>query len=1074
MPIFGRNRVSGPSRQEERLVPLFTQRRKGDSTLGASSSIMWEPKAYGLDAAASAIDIGDSFVPTREDFYSVPDIFAELAVFEAALYVASHPLHKTAVTDWRATLAALLLHKELGIKVEALKLDFSQIDRSDGDSMFLHAAAEYLPSSCNSRITVWRIADDSGSMVSFALSSADYFACPAKEIASRLPNLGGIAEYRDDLRKTLFVDPCKFLQSHPAYGYRVSQVLKAAISAGACGKARSLLRDYAADIGIARYNDTKLAFGEMLLDPWLDLDIEGYGAAGKPLSVTNSDIFQERICLFDADGEYREKFPNSIGDYRVFEGDTSEERYYALMPIKAGFLEKYGFDNATGNPNQPFLNQISMRFRQDGQRKYIEARLAIDGFAYCEIYDEARWLEPVDGRKTLPPVAIWPNAIDKRGIWRAYYVFADCQGIDAIGDNWTDLRFEALVRGSDGKLQGVAGKKYTEESSVADRSQGGVNCSYSIIETASFPFILYAYSESGSQPLGAIITRPGGDEIRIANDQQAIIGIDFGTSNTVAYYSKFSVGAQPQPTPVSFAKSDVLPIISDKSLESVTTRFFMTPAELGLESSFPTLLHVSDNGALVSEIRPFRGANIYFRGSEGKQAEQLIAVPNLKTDIKWTSESDNRRWTQSFLTQLCAYCAWKVAKDGMGHIHWRFSYPSSMYNAGQFKTFLANSAQKADSIVFSQADEGVEHKHSINITTENHAAGLNFLSTTAVNPTEGFVCIDIGGGSTDISIWQFDSAGQVDRSRALAETSVKYAGKDMLTNNAIELCNDNQLSRLWDQIGVPEETRKKITAFWSENKKNVDKGILFETMLALSANAFKDKILQNNATNPLKNVIRVIAFNLSLVINLAGSLLKELISTNQFRLQRRITIMLCGNGSKMKTWLGEDGSYSKLLREVFVAASGIPQEMRVEFSMTEAPKTVVASGMVSVSGMYSKNSDVDASDDSNRDVLSARVVMDQDNRPDERMRNAAVNMLMALYPVIIREDVGLELHKYESFRDEQDIRDRINGAIAGLTASYIGKESGGVTVADAFVRYAEVLNKTLLGEIKREASLGGG
>jgi cell division ATPase FtsA len=61
--------------------------------------------------------------------------------------------------------------------------------------------------------------------------------------------------------------------------------------------------------------------------------------------------------------------------------------------------------------------------------------------------------------------------------------------------------------------------------------------------------------------------------------------------------------------------------------------------------------------------------------------------------------------------------------------------------------------------------------------TESLAAARYFLtlSDLAASDEKGFVCLDIGGGTTDISIWQKDNG-----SNHRLQTSLRFAGRDIL------------------------------------------------------------------------------------------------------------------------------------------------------------------------------------------------------------------------------------------------------------------------------------------------------
>lgn len=76
----------------------------------ATAAGAWLP-VESLDVLANNLEIGDSDL-SRDDIKSIPDPWAQLLVFDRALFDASHPLHKAVVVQWRALLATIALQPE--------------------------------------------------------------------------------------------------------------------------------------------------------------------------------------------------------------------------------------------------------------------------------------------------------------------------------------------------------------------------------------------------------------------------------------------------------------------------------------------------------------------------------------------------------------------------------------------------------------------------------------------------------------------------------------------------------------------------------------------------------------------------------------------------------------------------------------------------------------------------------------------------------------------------------------------------------------------------------------------------
>jgi hypothetical protein len=1005
---------------------------------------------YGLDSAAAAIGIDEAFQPSREDVYSIPDVFAEIRAINAALSDESNSLHKFAVADWRASLTMILLYHELQIDIKETVIDFTAL--SDRDAMFLHAAAEYLPKSYDGKITVYTTRSDDGGRVPFALSSPEYFICPAKEIKARILVDGGIAEYGG--MKTIFKDPTDFLHKNPALGYRITEILSEANEKHMIKSAGTLISNFIRAIDVRRYEEARLAWDEMRIHEWEGLDCV------KPVkgAFTVANIFTEKITLFQTADEYGDKgnrialryeevFQDALADHRVTAGGKTA--YYALLPLRKEFLAENAY-LPDGQPDGALFRALKMEQKQEGASKSIAVSLLYNNLNYTMRYTEDNWIMPSPKKYSLPPVSVWPNSRDESHIWNTYYTFVAVRyDEDETAHDWTGMSFEALMSDK----TAVPGKIFTEAHNVARKQY--IDCAYEIITTKEYPYILCVNSaDAGNKYYGALAFISGGDGLHIVPDRAAVVGIDFGTSNTVAFYSLKGEDRNGDPVPIDFKNSNVKPVITNYVFDKMTSRFFLSRRELSGDVSFPTILHFSDKKQDSTDL--FYGANIYFRGNERTNSAdvEIMKVPNLETDIKWTNDAMKKKGTLKFLAELAVFCAWQtVSKTQAGKLEWRFSFPSSISNPEEFTAALKAAAEDAARFVFG---DKVYERPKIDLTSESHAAGLYFLNSRnpIVNQDKGFISIDIGGGSTDISIWQNSKA------KAKAETSVKFAGRDILTNNAIALCEDHEMLQLWKQMGIGDEIIRNVVNSWEGS--DLEPSLRFDTMLAFAGNGLSSALRINNAQRPLSNMIKLIAFDLSMLSALAASILRDLVFSDMFELSNELVVLFCGNGSRIRNWLQEDNE--ALLNNILRKIVGEDlKAARIRFEQSDKPKQVVAAGLVSVNRLRDESETFSAANYKD-DVLDAKVLVDSNNEKFPVVAEEVISLFGNLYDILTSDEASFQLNKYPSFREKESYIEKLRSGISSLDPISTGLRK--ITYANAFVKCAEVSNHLLITDMR--------
>jgi hypothetical protein len=132
---------------------------------------------------------------------------------------------------------------------------------------------------------------------------------------------------------------------------------------------------------------------------------------------------------------------------------------------------------------------------------------------------------------------------------------------------------------------------------------------------------------------------------------------------------------------------------------------------------------------------------------------------------------ENQQYQKPFLKELALLISSNAAANGAQEIHWSISYPSafSSNEVARYRRVWVELYEELNRVT------GIKHQ----LTKRGGEGGLqteavafasyfgNFQNRQMVHTS----CLDIGGGTTDISVWQ--------ENRLIHQASVPFAGMDM-------------------------------------------------------------------------------------------------------------------------------------------------------------------------------------------------------------------------------------------------------------------------------------------------------
>jgi hypothetical protein len=337
---------------------------------------------------------------------------------------------------------------------------------------------------------------------------------------------------------------------------------------------------------------------------------------------------------------------------------------------------------------------------------------------------------------------------------------------------------------------------------------------------------------------GMLLTYPKHDYSSAPLSSAAVVGIDFGTTNT-AVYSSVDGG---NPTPVRLNRRYWSPRGDDWGDDDDRGEALHTHNELfpwaGREVPFLTALRDRSNmikeGPLMES--PILAATIFLEPNANVYLDEILKQitgesidTQLIFNLKWSSVNWDRRLSL-YLSQLVLQTIIELlsANVNPGNIEWRFSYPEA-FDPGKTRRFREQCQDMARR-VYSALGDNLRPRGNGNAVAppkvaydkESVSAARFFVGGAGGVSNPGHVVtIDIGGGTADISIWY--------ARKLIWRSSVQLAGKAILIDyvgrrrgilyDLLRAKGEAEALSLLDKAG-------KATSHDAENFKNAAEAVI--------------------------------------------------------------------------------------------------------------------------------------------------------------------------------------------------------------------------------------------------------
>ena len=583
-----------------------------------------------------------------------------------------------------------------------------------------------------------------------------------------------------------------------------------------------------------------------------------------------------------------------------------KEEMSPILPLRTEILEYF-------TPQE-----IAQRMRIEKLRDRINVQFSfplagVNGnseFKYTKSYpnDKINYLQ-----SRVPVLELWPNI--KREGWNKYYLYYE--NSEAQNMNSQELGRDLFY---------VYPLKYGEEI-AEDMPEKGLANLYTA-KLTGFPEALRCTvnveaekSIYAQQVEGGILLLNEPPTVPAVPRLEWQVGIDFGTSSTMLYYKE---GAK-MPAPLVL-ESHLLPITGSQESDRLRTFVNFIPSKTSdqQDGSFLSIFHILDSSRVKTEIRPLQDGHVFWLFNMNSSTFESMSQ-QIDANLKWKNDDVGRRKVAAYVKQICLQSLVEAAAAGAETVKWNFSYPTA-FSAEQKFAFKATCQEAVQE---SYEDTGMEQSGEMCYWPESKAAAYHFnkLGTTATNFGEGAICLDIGAGTTDISIISGQPA------RIVYHTSIQYAGRYLFKPiyRNYELFKGSSLN-----IGNMDEEHRNavIDADMRENSE-----------------LYLKNLKNMTGRKEIKAVLQEVQLGMAGIFCYLGSLLKVLSEKGIYTEKHLPDIYVGGNGSRVFYWLcggtfDGEAPFLGVFKEMLATYSGLEKGYGAGINLSAHPKVEVAGGMI--------------------------------------------------------------------------------------------------------------------------------
>ena len=937
--------------------PLLPRLTETNTVTTFGNAGRWERRdSSELERISEGLDVADTRV-TSAEVDSVPSMWARPLLFEMALYDTRHPMHTRILGEWRGLLAMLALKEWSDFPLTTERLEITDMENPPDAADFLRALQKLLPTDTLDAVTTWEtlniiLFDDKP----IGITSPTTLVCTAVNCLGRISGVPWFNEkfLNDPIPKLNSFEKqavAGWLGSVNGYTMNLPEGrLKASInellnnfidnlggvppmrtlSSNSLDLTQDLFRcmndpvepgDIPSSVKLVpssnKNPETILIIPDQTIPEVWNVEPQNvFVWKGKTLATTRSFSGEPRLAL-PTNVHWRSQQDFFTDQLFVI---NQEKAFHEHSTLVSNGSEDLNFNGVPVTPILPIAEELltyldvrdlneRITFDQQGSSIIVSLRLPLSGingqnldFVISKEYGTAN----IALIPTGPVLAIWPNF--RNPDWKAYYTYFTT----AFQDTFYAKPFLTVGEQSDRR-------------EFSDKPG-------SIEKTEHFPeAMLCEYNDTKAGIL--LISVP--EETLGVDGKNWTVGVDFGTSSTTVYYR------EGDSDPQQLAFNDRLLRITDPlSLQpSMFYNDFLSPQRE--QTPFFSLFQKLENEEEEAG-EPLLDGHIYFL----YDYKALPSDKNIVSNLKWSTSSIDqehirvdRELIRVFLKQLCLQCAAEAINDGANEINWNFSHPLAFTkrDRGRFERIWKEVGSACESAT------GLSHRVVTPAQSES-VVTAKFFASELQNPyaTGGFasgaVCIDIGGETSDISIWQ--------NNELYWQTSLRFAGRHIFLN----LFKGNP--EFVKNFGADPEDIKLLDTSTDANDKFYAQA---DALIQQKGQEWLKELAIVGDDATIQPFFQLISLGVAGLLYYVGLLLNHL-SQNETDFNPEIpSIYIGGNGSKILHWMA-DGSFNpdnpmallcrKHLKYIILSASGFDSDNNRGIEISRSPKEEAAYGLV--------------------------------------------------------------------------------------------------------------------------------
>ena len=884
---------------------------KDDNTVGPLPNTgQWQSvNAVDLDNISRSLQVTTA-AARFTDIDSIPSMWARPLLFEMALYDTDHPMHECILGEWRGLLAMLALKERRNLPLTTKLIELPDADSEEAPEFF-RALRKLLPEHTLEARTTW----DRLYLILFnsqpiGMTSPTTALCTSIDYIdyiSDVPWFDGqflcdpISSLDEEERAAVAGWLTHFYNEQiaplSAYNPNLNPELNDRI-VFIRDRLNGQIRDFREELGgepqtMPEFSDTSLGMEQGFF-------------VGMDRPIAKREFLTKKLFVI----KYPDAFCGTLPPQVNGELNINGKRVTPILPIRAEILSELDISDLN--------NQITFEKTERGIK--VTLRISPGPEIAQEYIEREEGIEPLfESREiveidNVPVLEIWPNFI--RSGWQVYYTYFTSADQDT---------FYAAPYGQHVSQQTVHG-------------DSGIEIEKEITKTSHFPEVMvckYKEDTSDEQKAGILlISRP-----LSPSDGESTwnVGIDFGTSSTTVYGNDID-DQQSAPYAIKFSNHLLQVTESGDYRERLYDDFF-SPKREPEQTPFLSFFQKFSNSTNVGILEPLLHGHIHFIANY----EAFPTATEIFTDLKWSPHQDDRIRARAFLEQLCLQCAAEAATKRARRINWQFSYPIAFSedDIRDFRTIWQNIAEACSTVTGLLQGE-------ISSEPESIAAAKFFASTRQSRDAtgafaSGAVCIDIGGETSDISIWQ--------RDKLYWQASLRLAGRrvllDILKANPEFLENFNVSSS--DIKLLKDASERRASDFYAQADAWIAESI--NSRSQDDRQSWWQSLEVYTGEPQVKKFIQLIALGISGLLYYIGLLLKHLSQTENFE-RRMPSVYIGGNGARILHWLangkfGSDEISKTRLKQILLDASGFDTDPnRFDLEISKSPKEEAAYGLV--------------------------------------------------------------------------------------------------------------------------------